>query len=98
MIIPPDPGKALFMAKTYAFDPDLGAFTREGRSGTEARWLAPVAGAWEVTASPERRVSAATYDLLRQGEPSKLVPNGFEVRGVLFVLADDGFEAVAETT
>lgn len=100
-ITPPDPGKAIQLAKTCSLDAALGAFvrSRDVSGDEERRWLYPEAGAWVATCRPERRVSPETYAILREGVPSRLRPGtilvGDESAGMHYALLDDGFEAVA---
>ncbi len=99
-ITPPDPGKAISLAKSSDYDRDLGAFRRGGA----VRYLvahptSPFSSTWEPTAVPERTVDERTYRVLRAGEPAPLNPGlvrspaGDE--GDLYALEDDGFEARA---
>lgn len=93
-IVPPDPGKALQLAKDCTYDPVRRAFSRTGPLGPAHRWLVAVAGEWAASATGERLVPPETYKLLRGGEPA---PEGpfFVSGGVKYALVDDGFEAVA---
>jgi len=90
----------MMMARTYPHNADLGAFMRVSATSStrEMRWLKPVAGRWEATCEPERRISAETYALLRDGKPSQLIPNAFDVGTSTYILVDNGFETVAELT
>lgn len=101
-ITPPDPGRALDLAKTTTYDAKIGAFVRDRDVDgvTEARWLYPAGGrTWVATCRPERRVSPETYAILREGVPSRLrlglilIQNGSGDHH--YALVDDGFEAVA---
>lgn len=97
-LIPPDPGKAIELAKISDYDLQSGCFVRarEVSGEEERRWLRPEGGSWVATCLPERRVSAETYAILHEGEPSRVVEHGIALNGSTYVLVDRGYEAVAE--
>jgi len=97
-ILPPDPGKALSLAKISTYNDKHSCFERTG----DLRWLYPESNAWNATARAERTVSRTTYLLLRSGVPTTDGTNRFEVPGAsgepssFYALLDNGYEAYVE--
>lgn len=96
-ITPPDPGRALQLAKDNDHDATALAFRRPGT--TDLRWLYPEgARTWVACTTAERTISAATYAILRAGsqnarqEGTALFTSGTAT----YVLVDTGYEAKAE--
>jgi hypothetical protein len=92
-IVPPNPGRALQLAKDYGYSELSKGFVRGDGA---VRWLYPEGGReWVASATPEREVSKETYDLLRAGDQFRDTPM-FRVGDAYYFLVDDGFEAKAE--
>lgn len=93
-IEPPDPGHALALAKSCTYDATTGGF-RDPTTGA-LRWLWPEGGrVWTAISTPERTVTHATYNLLREGRASAEVKSVFYVGRQAYSLLDSGFTADA---